>query len=59
MLLLNQWVEKLLDLVVVVQDIWAPEEDIYWGIEKEWLTNKRYTGERELRKSLLLLFKWD
>jgi len=33
-------------------DIWAPEEDIYWGIEKEWLTNKRYTGDRELENPL-------
>ena len=33
-------------------DIWAPEEDIYWGIEKEWLTNKRYTGNRELEHPL-------
>jgi len=33
-------------------DIWAPEEDIYWGIEKEWLTNKRYTGERDLESPL-------
>ena len=33
-------------------DIWAPEEDIYWGMEKEWLTNKRYTGERELEHPL-------
>ncbi|MDC0226724.1 catalase/peroxidase HPI [Alphaproteobacteria bacterium] len=33
-------------------DIWAPEEDIYWGIEKEWLTNKRYSGDRELENPL-------
>ena len=33
-------------------DIWAPEEDIYWGIEKEWLENKRYKGERELDNPL-------
>ena len=33
-------------------DIWAPEEDIYWGIESEWLDNKRYTGERELQNPL-------
>ena len=29
-------------------DIWAPEEDIHWGTENEWLTNNRYTGERKL-----------
>ena len=33
-------------------DIWAPEEDIYWGIENEWLDNKRYTGDRELKKTI-------
>ena len=33
-------------------DIWAPEEDIYWGIEDEWLGNKRYTGERDLENPL-------
>ena len=33
-------------------DIWAPEEDIFWGKENEWLTNKRYTGDRELDKPL-------
>ncbi|MBV8692058.1 MAG: catalase/peroxidase HPI [Actinobacteria bacterium] len=30
------------------EDIWAPEEDIYWGPEDEWLGDKRYTGDREL-----------
>ena len=29
-------------------DIWAPEEEINWGIEREWLTQMRYKGEREL-----------
>ena len=33
-------------------DIWAPEEDIYWGKEKEWLADKRYTGERNLENPL-------
>ena len=33
-------------------DIWAPEEDIFWGKENEWLGNNRYTGERELDKPL-------
>ena len=27
-------------------DIWAPEEDIHWGAEKEWFANERYSGER-------------
>ena len=33
-------------------DIWAPEEDIYWGLETEWLTNKRYSGNRVLENPL-------
>ena len=33
-------------------DIWAPEEDIYWGTETEWLGNKRYSGERDLEHPL-------
>ena len=34
------------------EDIWAPEQDIYWGVEKEWLENKRYKGDRELDNPL-------
>jgi catalase-peroxidase len=33
-------------------DIWEPEEDIYWGSETEWLTDQRYSGERELANPL-------
>jgi catalase-peroxidase len=33
-------------------DIWQPEEDIYWGSEGEWLSDKRYSGERELENPL-------
>jgi catalase-peroxidase len=33
-------------------DIFEPEEDIYWGVEKEWLDDKRYTGERDLENPL-------
>lgn len=33
-------------------DIWAPEEDIYWGSEKEWLGDKRYSGDRDLENPL-------
>jgi catalase-peroxidase len=33
-------------------DIWQPEEDIYWGNEKEWLGDKRYSGDRELENPL-------
>jgi catalase-peroxidase len=34
------------------EDIWEPEEDIYWGSEAEWLGDKRYSGERELENPL-------
>lgn len=34
------------------EDIWEPEEDIYWGSEGEWLEDKRYTGDRELENPL-------
>ena len=33
-------------------DIWGPEEDIHWGVESNWLDNKRYKGERELDSPL-------
>jgi catalase-peroxidase len=34
------------------EDIWQPEEDIYWGAEVEWLGDKRYTGDRDLENPL-------
>ena len=34
------------------EDIWEPEKDIYWGSEKEWLGDERYTGDRELEDPL-------
>ena len=34
------------------EDIWQPEEDIYWGSETEWLGDKRYTNDRELENPL-------
>ena len=33
-------------------DIWEPEEDIYWGSEKEWLGVNRYSGKRDLEQPL-------
>ena len=33
-------------------DIWEPEKDIYWGVESEWLGDKRYTGDRDLENPL-------
>jgi catalase-peroxidase len=34
------------------EDVWEPEEDIYWGSEGEWLGDKRYSGDRELENPL-------
>ncbi|OGR19793.1 MAG: catalase/peroxidase HPI [Desulfobacterales bacterium GWB2_56_26] len=34
------------------EDVWEPEEDIYWGAESEWLGDKRYSGERDLENPL-------
>ncbi|MGI9530322.1 catalase/peroxidase HPI [Lutimonas sp.] len=34
------------------EDIWEPEQDIYWGTETEWLGDKRYTGDRNLENPL-------
>ncbi len=34
------------------EDIWEPEEDIYWGSEDTWLGDKRYSGDRELENPL-------
>ncbi len=34
------------------EDIWAPEEDVYWGPEREWLGDERYSGDRDLANPL-------
>jgi catalase-peroxidase len=34
------------------EDVWEPEEDIYWGSEGKWLEDKRYAGDRELENPL-------
>ncbi|MCW3488583.1 catalase/peroxidase HPI [Dethiobacter alkaliphilus] len=34
------------------EDLWEPEEDIYWGSEDEWLGDDRYSGDRELENPL-------
>jgi catalase-peroxidase len=34
------------------EDVWEPEEHIYWGSEKEWLADQRYSGDRELENPL-------
>ncbi len=34
------------------EDVWEPEEDVYWGKEETWLGDKRYSGDRELENPL-------
>ena len=34
------------------EDIWSPEDDVYWGPEREWLGDERYSGDRELSSPL-------
>ena len=34
------------------EDIWEPEQDVYWGAEQEWLGDSRYSGERDLENPL-------
>ncbi len=34
------------------EDVWEPQEDVYWGPESEWLGDKRYEGDRNLEKPL-------
>ncbi|WP_435134501.1 catalase/peroxidase HPI [Formosa sp. A9] len=34
------------------EDVWEPEEDVYWGSETDWLDDKRYSGDRDLEDPL-------
>jgi catalase-peroxidase len=34
------------------EDVWEPDQDVYWGSESEWLGDKRYSGERDLENPL-------
>ncbi|MBL7722858.1 MAG: catalase/peroxidase HPI [Chitinophagaceae bacterium] len=34
------------------EDVWEPQEDVYWGSETKWLDDKRYSGERDLDNPL-------
>ena len=34
------------------EDVWEPEEDVYWGSENKWLDDKRYSGDRDLENPL-------
>jgi catalase-peroxidase len=34
------------------EDVWEPDEDVYWGPERTWLGDERYTGDRDLENPL-------
>jgi catalase-peroxidase len=34
------------------EDVWEPDEDVYWGSENEWLADERYSGDRDLENPL-------
>jgi catalase-peroxidase len=34
------------------EDVWEPDEHVYWGSEKKWLDDKRYSGDRDLENPL-------
>jgi catalase-peroxidase len=34
------------------EDVWEPDQDVYWGAEKTWLEDKRYSGDRDLENPL-------
>jgi catalase-peroxidase len=34
------------------EDVWEPDEDVYWGSENKWLDDKRYSGDRQLENPL-------
>ena len=34
------------------EDVWEPDQDVYWGAEKTWLGDKRYSGDRDLENPL-------
>ncbi len=34
------------------EDVWEPDEDVYWGAETTWLADKRYSGDRDLENPL-------
>jgi catalase-peroxidase len=33
-------------------DVWEPQEDVYWGVERKWLEDRRYSGDRDLESPL-------
>jgi len=34
------------------EDVWEPDQDVYWGVERKWLDDKRYSGDRDLDNPL-------
>jgi len=34
------------------EDVWEPDQDVYWGAERKWLEDKRYSGDRDLENPL-------
>jgi catalase-peroxidase len=34
------------------EDVWEPDQDVYWGVENKWLDDKRYSGDRDLENPL-------
>ena len=34
------------------EDVWEPDQDVYWGVETTWLADKRYSGDRDLEQPL-------
>ena len=34
------------------EDVWEPDQDVYWGVEQKWLDDKRYSGDRDLERPL-------
>ncbi|MEJ1958195.1 MAG: hypothetical protein WDM70_00990 [Nitrosomonadales bacterium] len=47
----NRWIQDL-GFAGGREDIWEPEEDIYWGSEGKWLADERYSGDRNLENPL-------
>lgn len=46
---------KIFGFVGGREDVWELEEDVYWGLEIEWLGDKWYEGDRELENLLVVV----
>ena len=51
-MLSSRWASRPFGFAGGREDIWEPEEDIYWGSETTWLGDERYSGDRELENPL-------